>query len=66
MHMKTFNYLEQKDCALSRVRFFATLWTVARQAPLSMGFFQVRMGEGGNNLIVYISNLTLSHKSPFT
>ena len=47
MHMKTFNYLEQKDCALSRVRFFATLWTVARQAPLSMGFFQVRMGEGG-------------------
>ena len=24
--------------SLSRVRLFATLWTVARQAPLSMGF----------------------------
>ena len=24
---------------LSRVRLFATPWTVARQAPLSMGFF---------------------------
>ena len=23
---------------LSRVRFFATLWTIARQAPLSLGF----------------------------
>ena len=23
---------------LSRVQLFATLWTVARQAPLSMGF----------------------------
>ena len=26
------------ECVLSRVRLFATLWTVARQAPLSMGF----------------------------
>ena len=25
-------------CVLSRVRLFATPWTVARQAPLSMGF----------------------------
>ena len=25
---------------LSRVRFFATLWTVAHQAPLSMKFFR--------------------------
>ena len=25
-------------CVLSRVRLFATLWTVAHQAPLSMGF----------------------------
>ena len=24
--------------SLSHVRFFETLWTVARQAPLSMGF----------------------------
>ena len=26
--------------SLSRVRLFATPWTVAYQAPLSMGFFQ--------------------------
>ena len=26
--------------SLSHVRFFATPWTVARQAPLSMGFSQ--------------------------
>ena len=30
---------------LSRVRPFATLWTVAHQAPLSMGFFQARILE---------------------
>ena len=27
-----------RACALSHVRFFATPWTVAHQAPLSMGF----------------------------
>ena len=27
----------------SRVRLFATLWTVALQAPLSMGILQARM-----------------------
>ena len=26
--------------SLSRVRLFETLWTVARQAPLSMGLFR--------------------------
>ena len=26
------------QCVLSRVRLFATLWTIARQAPLSIGF----------------------------
>ena len=30
---------------LSRVRLFATLWTVARQAPLSMGILQARIVE---------------------
>ena len=30
---------------LSRVWFFATPWTVAHQAPLSMGFFQGRILE---------------------
>ena len=29
----------------SRVRLFATLWTVAHQAPLSMGNFQARILE---------------------
>ena len=35
------------ECAysLSRVRLFATPWTVARQAPLSMGILQARMLE---------------------
>ena len=30
--------LKLKVKSLSRVRFFATLWTVAHQAPPSMGF----------------------------
>ena len=29
----------------SRVRLFATLWTVARRAPLSMGILQARILE---------------------
>ena len=32
-------------CVLTRVQLFATLWTVAHQAPLSMGFFQARILE---------------------
>ena len=31
---------------LSRVRLFATLWTVARQAPLSMGFSRQEYWSG--------------------
>ena len=31
--------------SLSHVRFFATAWTVACQAPLSMGIFQARIQE---------------------
>ena len=31
---------------LSRVRLFLTLWTVARQAPLSMGILQISILEG--------------------
>ena len=30
---------------LSHVQFFATLWTVALQAPLSMGIIQTRILE---------------------
>ena len=33
-------------CMLSHVRRFATSWTVARQAPLSMGILQARTLEG--------------------
>ena len=32
--------------SLSRVRLFATLWTIARQAPLSMGFSQQEYWSG--------------------
>ena len=31
---------------LSRVRLFATLWTVAHQAPPSMGFFRREYWSG--------------------
>ena len=31
---------------LSRVQFFETLWTVAHQAPLSMGFFRQEYWSG--------------------
>ena len=31
---------------LSRVRLFATLWTVARQAPLSIGFSRQEYWSG--------------------
>ena len=33
-------------CSLSCVRLFATPWTVARQAPLSMGFFRQEYWSG--------------------
>ena len=33
-------YKENKVKLLSRVRLFATLWTVAYQAPLSMSFYR--------------------------
>ena len=39
-HLITFE-LHESGCMLnhfSRVQLFATLWTIARQAPLSMGF----------------------------
>ena len=36
----------KKVKSLSRVRFFATLWTVAYQAPLSMGFSRQEYWSG--------------------
>ena len=38
---------EVKVKSLSRVRLFATPWTAAYQAPLSMAFFQARVLEWG-------------------
>ena len=32
-------------CMLSCVRFFATSWTAARQAPLAMGFSRQEYGK---------------------
>ena len=32
--------------SLSHVRLFVTLWTVAHQAPLSMGFFRQEYWSG--------------------
>ena len=34
------------DCVLSRVRLFATTWTVACHAPLSMGFSRQEYWSG--------------------
>ena len=36
----------KKVKSLSRVRLFATPWTVAYQAPLSMGFFRQECWSG--------------------
>ena len=33
-------------CVLSHVQLFATLWTIAHQAPLSMGFSQQEYWSG--------------------
>ena len=41
----------QKAKSLSRVQLFATLWTVAHQAPLSMGFFRQETGVGCYSLL---------------
>ena len=42
---KKCKYWKVKVKSLSRVRLFATPWTVAHQAPLSMGIFQARVLE---------------------
>ena len=43
-YMTTGNHLSQKS--LSRVRLFATPWTVAHQAPPSMGFSRQEYWSG--------------------
>ena len=39
-------YAEGEVKSLSRVRLFVTLWTVAHQAPPSMGFFRQEYWSG--------------------
>ena len=43
-HLYRISYIHA--CILSRVRFFVTSWTVARQAPLSMGFSRQEYWNG--------------------
>ena len=59
---RVFTYVQR----LSHVRLFATLWTVAWQAPLSMGFSQQEYWSGlpfptSGNLPNQGSNLCLLH-----
>ena len=42
----TLNYTKVKLKSLSRVRLFATPWTVAYQTPLSMGFSKQQYWSG--------------------
>ena len=39
-------YSALSACILSHVRLFGTLWTVAHQTPLSMGFSRQEYGSG--------------------
>ena len=41
-YFQLFTIMPNIVCVLSRVRLFATPWTVTHQAPLSMGFFFLR------------------------
>ena len=46
--------MKVKVKSLSRVRLFATPWTVAYQAPLSMGFSRQQSSSG----VPYLRNTT--------
>ena len=49
VHLKLTQHCKSTACVLScfsRVRLFGTLWTVARQAPLSMGFSRQEYWSG--------------------
>ena len=45
-HLDLLIAMKVKVKSLSHVRLFATLWTVAHQAPLSMGFSSKDTGVG--------------------
>ena len=67
-HTHTHTYIYMRACKLSHfscVRFFATLWTVAHQAPLSMGFSRQEYWWGISPLLQGIfptSNPGLLHR----
>ena len=42
-HMYKYTFFQ---CVLSRVQLFVTLWTIAHQAPLSLGFSRQRYWSG--------------------
>ena len=44
--LQMFHFMEVKVKSLSRVQLFATPWTVAYQAPLSMGFSRQEYWSG--------------------
>ena len=44
--MKVKDYMKAKGSVTHRVQFFVTLWTVAHQVPLSMGFLSKNTGVG--------------------
>ena len=46
IHIGNFNFLVSEVKFLSRVQLFATPWTVAHQAPLSMGFSRQEYWSG--------------------
>ena len=46
MYSRTLLIWRSEVKSLSHVRLFATLWTVARQAPLSMGFSRQEYWSG--------------------
>ena len=51
LHMYVLVYCEVKVKLFSRVRLFATPWTVAHQAPPSMGFSRQESGVGCHFLL---------------
>ena len=74
IHTHTYIYEIVVFQSLSHVWLFVTLWTVARQAPLSMGFFQAILLEwvvisfsrgscqfGGQTCVSFIGRRILCH-----
>ena len=54
MHVSVLSYF-------SRVRLFATLWTVAGQLPLSMGFLSKNTGVGCHLILLLLTQGSNPH-----